>query len=217
MLLENLNSILAETRKHQATLVAVSKTRTPNEILQVYQKGIRDFGENYAAELVAKQPQLPPDIKWHFIGHLQTNKVKLIAPFVYLIHSVDSLRLLLELEKQGAKLNRKLTCLLQVRIAKEETKSGIKPESLLDFVHEVSKTQWDHLQIVGLMGMASLTGDEHTIRSEFKTLKRLFEESKKLWPGMNILSMGMTSDYLIALDEGSNMIRIGSAIFGERQ
>lgn len=214
---KNLKTILAEAEKHQATLVAVSKTKSMDEIRQVYDKGIRHFGENYADELIVKQQQLPGDIHWHFIGHLQTNKAKLIAPFVYLIHSVDSLRLLNELEKQGAKNNRVIKCLLQVHIAQEESKYGIKPEGLMDFIHESLKTERKHVQIDGLMGMATLTGDEHIIRHEFRQLKLLFEEAKKLLPHISILSMGMTSDYLIALEEGSTMIRIGSAIFGERQ
>lgn len=217
MLEENLKSILAEAEKRHAILVAVSKTKSMEEIRQVYDKGIRHFGENYADELVSKQQQLPDDICWHFIGHLQTNKARLIAPFVYLIHSVDSIRLLDELEKQGAKNNRVIKCLLQVHIAREESKYGIKPDSLMDFIHESLKTERKHVQIEGLMGMATLTGDERIIRTEFKQLKSLFEDSKKHLPHISILSMGMTSDYLIALEEGSTMIRIGSAIFGERQ
>lgn len=216
MLEENLKAIRDKAEKHQAILVAVSKTKSIDEIRQVYDKGIRHFGENYADELVVKQQQLPKDIHWHFIGHLQTNKAKRIAPFVYLIHSVDSLRLLNELEKQGAKNNRIIKCLLQVHIAKEESKSGIKPDGLMDFIHESLKTERMHVRIEGLMGMATLTGDERIIRNEFRQLKSLFEEAKKLLPPVSILSMGMTSDYLIALEEGSTMIRIGSAIFGER-
>lgn len=217
MLEENLKTISAIAHKQKATLVAVSKTKSIDEIRQVYDKGIRHFGENYADELIVKQQQLPDDIHWHFIGHLQTNKAKLIAPFVYLIHSVDSLRLLNELEKQGAKYSRVLKCLLQVHIAQEESKFGIKPDVLPDFIHESLKTEHKHVQIDGLMGMATLTVDEHIIRHEFRQLKSLFEEAKKLLPHISILSMGMTSDYLIALEEGSTMIRIGSAIFGERQ
>lgn len=216
MLEENLKTISAEAEKHQAVLVAVSKTKSMDEILQVYDKGIRHFGENYADELVAKHIRLPDDIFWHFIGHLQSNKAKLIAPFVYLIHSVDSIRLLNELEKQGTKYNRVIKCLLQVHIAKEESKFGIKPEKLMDFIHESLKTKRRHVLIDGLMGMATLTGDEQIIRNEFRQLKLLFEEAKQLLPHISILSMGMTSDYTIALEEGSTMIRIGSAIFGER-
>lgn len=216
MLEENLKIIIAEAEKYNATLVAVSKTKTVDEILKVYEKGIRHFGENYTDELVGKHHLLPDDIRWHFIGHLQTNKAKRIAPFVYLIHSVDSMRLLNELEKQGAKLHRKINCLLQVHVAQEKSKFGIKPDGLMDFIKEVLKTERSNVQIDGLMGMASLTDDEQFIRNEFKLLKSLFEEAKKLMPHISILSMGMTSDYRIALEEGSTMIRIGSAIFGER-
>jgi pyridoxal phosphate enzyme (YggS family) len=216
MLEENLNNIRAVADRYSATLVAVSKTKSVEEIKKVYDKGIRHFGENYADELIAKQKLLPSDIHWHFIGHLQTNKAKLIAPFIYLIHSVDSIRLLDELEKQGSRCNRILKCLLQVHIAREETKFGIKPADLPGFLAEVSEKQRNHVQLCGLMGMATLTDDESVIRHEFATLKKLFNESRKQWPQFTILSMGMTSDYHIALEEGSNMIRIGSAIFGSR-
>jgi pyridoxal phosphate enzyme (YggS family) len=216
MLEENLNNIRAVADRYSATLVAVSKTKSVEEIKKVYDKGIRHFGENYADELIAKQKLLPSDIHWHFIGHLQTNKAKLIAPFIYLIHSVDSIRLLDELEKQGSRCNRILKCLLQVHIAREETKFGIKPADLPGFLAEVSEKQRNHVQLCGLMGMATLTDDESVIRHEFAMLKNLFNESRKQWPQFTILSMGMTSDYHIALEEGSNMIRIGSAIFGSR-
>jgi pyridoxal phosphate enzyme (YggS family) len=216
MLEENLNNIRAVADRYSATLVAVSKTKSVEEIKKVYDKGIRHFGENYADELIAKQKLLPSDIHWHFIGHLQTNKAKLIAPFIYLIHSVDSIRLLDELEKQGSRCNRILKCLLQVHIAREETKFGIKPADLPGFLAEVSEKQRNHVQLCGLMGMATLTDDESVIRHEFAMLKKLFNESRKQWPQFTILSMGMTSDYHIALEEGSNMIRIGSAIFGSR-
>jgi pyridoxal phosphate enzyme (YggS family) len=216
MLEENLNNIRAVADRYSATLVAVSKTKSVEEIKKVYDKGIRHFGENYADELIAKQKLLPSDIHWHFIGHLQTNKAKLIAPFIYLIHSVDSIRLLDELEKQGSRSNRILKCLLQVHIAREETKFGIKPADLPGFLAEVSEKQRNHVQLCGLMGMATLTDDESVIRHEFAMLKNLFNESRKQWPQFTILSMGMTSDYHIALEEGSNMIRIGSAIFGSR-
>lgn len=216
MLEENLNNIRAVADRYSATLVAVSKTKSVEEIKKVYDKGIRHFGENYADELISKQKLLPSDIHWHFIGHLQTNKAKLIAPFIYLIHSVDSIRLLDELEKQGSRCNRILKCLLQVHIAREETKFGIKPADLPGFLAEVSEKQRNHVQLCGLMGMATLTDDESVIRHEFAMLKNLFNESRKQWPQFTILSMGMTSDYHIALEEGSNMIRIGSAIFGSR-
>jgi len=202
-----------------ARLVAVSKTHPVEKIREAYGAGQRLFGENKVQELVDKQPQLPGDIEWHLIGHLQRNKVKYIAPFVTLIHAVDSFRLLEEINKQGAKCGRTLHCLLQVYIADEETKFGLEPDEVFDLVHQVEPLT--HVRIDGLMGMASLTDDTDKIRSEFKTLKNLFEKLKAspLPPNVSMkeLSMGMSSDYEIALDEGSTLVRIGTAIFGERE
>lgn len=214
--------LIPELRPNNITLVAVSKTKPVEDIKELYDFGQRDFGENYVQELADKQAQLPGDIRWHFIGHLQSNKVKFIAPFVQLIHSVDSLKLLKEINKQALKNNRVIDCLLQVHIAQEETKFGFSEKELEDLfntnlneLHELK-----NMRIVGLMGMASLTDDMDKVRNEFKFLRILFERFSKL-PIANgklqILSMGMTSDYKIAIEEGSNMVRIGSLILGERE
>jgi PLP dependent protein len=199
-------------RLSNITLVAVSKTKPIKDILELYDLGHRDFGENYVQELVEKAEQLPKDIRWHFIGHLQTNKVKLIVPFIYLIHGVDSLKLLKEIDKQAEKNKRVIDCLLQVHIAQEETKFGFDETELFN----LELKQFSNVRIKGLMGMASLTEDMNKIRVEFKFLKTLFEKLKIQNPELAILSMGMSSDYKIAIEEGSNMVRIGSLLFGER-
>lgn len=208
-----------------ATLVAVSKTKPIEDILEAYQHGVRDFGENYVQELVDKHQSLPKDIRWHFIGHLQSNKVKYIAPFVHLIHGVDSEKLLLAIDKEGKKQNRIIECLLQVHIAQEESKFGFDADTLLDMLSKYHKaslaedTTLKHVKIVGLMGMASLTDHNPTIEAEFKTLKSIFDAAQVYQNDrckMEVLSMGMSSDYRIALANGSNMIRIGSLLFGER-
>ena len=205
---------------YNATLVAVSKTKPATDIQALYQLGQRDFGENYVQELTEKQAGLPTDIRWHFIGHLQSNKVKYIAPFVHLIHGVDDFKLLKEINKQAAKQNRVIDCLLQVHIAQEETKFGLSDEELEGVVHEVTNTTTlNSICIRGLMGMASNTDDENKIRAEFRHLKMLFDKyaavSKTNFQ-LSILSMGMSSDYVIALEEGSTMVRIGSLLFGAR-
>jgi pyridoxal phosphate enzyme (YggS family) len=211
-----------ERDEKKVVLVAVSKTKPVDAIKELYNLGHRDFGENYVQELVEKQEQLPKDIRWHFIGHLQSNKVKYIAPFVHLVHGVDSFKLLKEINKEAKKNNRTIDVLLQVHIAEEETKFGLDEKELhellhtkSDELHELAKTN-----IKGLMGMASFTDDTEKIRREFRHLKSLFDtylqpqiENSKF----EILSMGMSSDYVIAIEEGSNMVRIGSLIFGERQ
>jgi len=199
-------------RLSNITLVAVSKTKPIKDILELYDLRHRDFGENYVQELVEKAEQLPKDIRWHFIGHLQTNKVKLIVPFIYLIHGVDSLKLLKEIDKQSEKNKRVIDCLIQVHIAQEETKFGFDETELFS----LELKQFLNVRIKGLMGMASLTEDMHKIRVEFKFLKTLFEKLKIQNPELAILSMGMSSDYKIAIEEGSNMVRIGSLLFGER-
>ena len=194
------------------SLVAVSKTKPVKDILELYDLGHRDFGENYVQELVEKAEQLPKDIRWHFIGHLQTNKVKSIVPFIYLIHGVDSLKLLKEIDKQAKKNNRVIDCLLQVHIAQEETKFGFDEIELLNLELKL----FSNVRIKGLMGMASLTDEVNKIRIEFKYLKNLFKKLRAQNPELSILSMGMSSDYKIAIEEGSYMVRIGSLLFGER-
>jgi hypothetical protein len=195
-------------------LVAVSKTKPAEDIKELYDLGQRDFGENYVQELVDKQAQLPSDIRWHFIGHLQSNKVKYISPFVHLIHGVDSLRLLKEIDRQASRSDRVISCLLQVFIAREETKFGLDEQELADImnVHRELK----NVQVTGLMGMASFTEDPEKIRSEFHMLRSLFDRYFGAAAAPAILSMGMSGDYKIAMQEGSNMVRIGSLLFGKR-
>ena len=203
-------------------LVAVSKTKPSEAIRALYDLGQRDFGENYVQELVDKQSLLPSDIRWHFIGHLQSNKVKFIAGFVHLIHGVDSLRLLQEIHKQAARRNRVIACLLQVHIAREESKFGLDATELDEIIQAVRATPQDftHIRIRGLMGMASFTEDEGKVREEFKGLKALFDEhfgKAQASPDQHfLLSMGMSGDYRTAVREGSNMVRIGSLLFGKR-
>ncbi len=207
-----------ELRKKNVNLVAVSKTKSAEEILKLYSLGQRDFGENYVQELAEKYEQLPKDIQWHFIGHLQSNKVKYIAPFVSLIHSVDSLKLLKEIEKQGKKNDRVVDCLLQVHIAKEETKFGMNEEELEELAG-TNLSAYKNIRVLGMMGMASFTDDVKKVRSEFKFLKSLFDKYSKQSNDnfeFSILSMGMSADYQVAIEEGSNMVRIGSLLFGER-
>jgi hypothetical protein len=209
---EKYQQINEELRLSKITLVAVSKTKPVEDILELYDLGHRDFGENYVQELVEKAERLPKDIRWHFIGHLQSNKVKLITPFIYLIHGVDSLKLLKEIDKQAEKSKRHIDCLLQVHIAQEETKFGFDENEL--FALEIG--QFTNVKIKGLMGMASLTENVNKIRTEFKHLKTIYKKLSTLTPQLSILSMGMSADYKIAIEEGSNMVRIGSLLFGER-
>ncbi len=201
------------------TLVAVSKFHPVEALQEAYQAGQRVFGESRALELVAKQHVLPKDIEWHFIGPLQSNKVKEIAPFISLIHSVDSLKLLKEIDKQAAKNERIIRVLLEIHVAAEETKHGFTPDECRDLVHHLPDLP--HVQICGIMGMATLTDDETQIRKEFHTLHALFTELKESVfsqsEAFSILSMGMTHDYKLAIEEGSNMIRVGTYIFGERE
>jgi pyridoxal phosphate enzyme (YggS family) len=202
------------------TLVAVSKTKPVSAIQELYALGHRDFGENYVQELVEKQPQLPADIRWHFIGHLQTNKVKYIAPFVQLIQGVDSEKLLREINKQGAKLGRVINVLLQVHIAAEETKFGFNAAELESLIESEALSSLTNVNIQGLMGMASFTNDEMQVRTELQSLKSLFDKhAKKQLPNCNmkVLSMGMSGDYELAIACGSNMVRIGSLLFGARK
>jgi hypothetical protein len=213
--------IIQELNPKNIQLVAVSKIRSPEEILEYYNDGQRDFGENYVQELVDKQTQLPPDIRWHFIGHLQSNKVKYIAPFVHLIHGVDSLKLLKEISKQGAKIKRVIHCLLQIHIAEEQTKFGFNEEELLNTIAEIKHKpmEFAYVRVDGLMGMATFTDDEEKVRGEFKYMKYLFDKYKKEEMEncqFTVLSMGMSDDYKWAIEEGSTMVRIGSLLFGRR-
>jgi PLP dependent protein len=224
---ETYEQLIARLSAKNVTLVAVSKTKPVEDVLELYELGHRDFGENYVQELVSKAERLPKDIHWHFIGHLQRNKVKHIAPFVHLIHGVDSFKLLDEINNQGTKQNRVIDCLLQVHIAIEETKFGFDPEEINPFVDTVSKYQMlnqaNNIRLRGLMGMASFTENMDKVRAEFKRLKRGYDEllatrndNLRTNFKLDILSMGMSSDYKVAIEEGSNMVRIGSLIFGER-
>lgn len=205
--------IIEELRPGNITLVTVSKTKPVEDILELYNIGHRDFGENYVQELVEKADQLPKDIRWHYIGHLQSNKVKYIAPFVHLIHGVDSEKLLKEIDKQAEKNKRMINCLFQVHIAAEETKFGLDEEELTN----VLMCKFANVQICGLMGMASFTDDLDKVRIEFKNLKRIFDKLLTPDSRLTTLSMGMSFDYKIAIQEGSNMVRIGSLLFGERK
>ena len=194
------------------TLVAVSKTK-PNElILEAYESGQRDFGENYVQELVEKQKELPADIHWHFIGHLQTNKVKQIIPFAHLIHGVDSVKLLKEINKESAKIGKVTSCLLQIYIADEETKFGLDEQECRALLKSEEFSQLKNIKLEGFMGMASNTDDEEKISSEFRKIVALRNE----FPQYKVLSFGMSGDYQLAIKEGSTMIRVGSLIFGER-
>lgn len=199
------------------TLVAVSKTKPIADIAALYALGQRDFGENYVQELTEKQGQLPQDIRWHFIGHLQSNKVKYIAPFVHLIHGVDSLKLLKEVNKQAAKHQRVIDVLLQMHIAQEETKFGLDEKELVQLLEAISHEPLPNVRICGLMGMASFSDNTSLVRSELKGLKAIYDQYANRAPvEMTILSMGMSGDYDIAVEEGSTMVRIGSLLFGSR-
>ena len=213
---EAYQSIKAELASRNVTLVAVSKTKPIEDIRELYSIGHRDFGENYVQELVEKAEQLPTDIRWHFIGHLQTNKVRYIAPFVQLIQGVDSLKLLREINKQAEKSGRVIECLLQVYIAKEETKFGLDEAELITLLSDWKNLEMKNVRIVGLMGMASFTENMDVVRKEFKSLKSLFDRVNSAPAKLSILSMGMSSDYKIAIEEGSTLVRIGSLLFGER-
>jgi pyridoxal phosphate enzyme (YggS family) len=212
-IVENIQFIEKEIEGKGVTLVAVSKTKPVEMLMEAYNAGFKRFGENYVQELVDKYQQMPKDIEWHFIGHLQSNKVKYIAPFVSLIHSVDSLKLLQEINKQATKNNRVIDCLLQIYIAEEDTKSGMTEEECLEILKAETLP---NVRIVGLMGMTTLTDDEVQIRKEFKKLCEFFKELRTQNFQLSTLSMGMSGDYAIAIEEGSTMIRVGSKIFGGR-
>lgn len=215
--IEVYKGLINELNEKNVTLVAVSKTKPIEDIRELYDLGQRDFGENYVQELIDKQAVLPPDIRWHFIGHLQSNKVKYIAPFVALIHGVDSFRLLQEINKQAKKNNRVIDCLLQVHIAKEDTKFGMDEAELNDALASYASGQIQYVRIKGLMGMASFTDNIQQVRVEFAFLKSIFDKYKALTNAtFQTLSMGMSGDYTIAIEEGSTMVRIGSLLFGAR-
>ena len=218
---ENLLQIKSQLPKHVA-LVAVSKTKPVADLMEAYNAGQRVFGENYVQELVEKHEALPKDIQWHFIGHLQSRKVKLLAPFVSLIHGVDSLKLLHEINKEAKKNNRIIDCLLQIYIAKEESKFGFDEEELDEMLKHVQhdKENYQNIRIVGLMGMATFTDNQDQIKREFQNLKTIFEKVSKLKTDncqLNTISMGMSGDYQLAIECGSTMVRIGSSIFGNRK
>lgn len=221
-LVDSYKKIQKELSGHHVTLVAVTKTKPFADILEAYEAGHRDFGENYVQELLDKYEALPKDIRWHFIGHLQSNKVKYIAPFVHLIHAVDSEKLLLEINKQGMKTGRKIPCLLQIHISAEETKFGLDSSELESIISKMTSNQkvFDHVSVKGLMGMASFTEDNDLIITEFTKLKKLFDNCNNrlsiIHYPLSILSMGMSSDYRFAIEAGSTMVRIGSLLFGSR-
>ena len=210
--------IIPDLAKHKVQLIAVSKTKPVQDILDLYQLGQKDFGENYVQELVDKTAVLPQDIHWHFIGHLQSNKVKYIAPFVYLIHGVDSEKLLIEINKQAKKNNRVIDVLLQVHIALEETKFGFDELSLLEFIQSNRLKEYANIRLRGLMGMASLSNDSLLVEAEFVHLKNIYHKAQTILntTHFNQLSMGMSSDYKLAIEQGSTMVRIGSLLFGAR-
>lgn len=216
---EQYKEIIQELEAKDVTLVAVSKTKPVEDIKELYDLGHRDFGENYVQELVDKEAQLPKDIRWHFIGHLQSNKVKYIAPFIHMVHGVDSLKLLTEINKQAAKNNHVIDVLLQIHIAQEETKFGLNEEELNLIISAFENLKMTNVRICGLMGMASLTEDMSKVKAEFQYLKTIFDKHAKPQTTnykLQTLSMGMSSDYKIAIEEGSTMVRIGSLLFGER-
>jgi PLP dependent protein len=216
----NLSEIKSELSS-EVELVVVSKTYAPDAIMEAYAFGHRHFGENKIQELCAKQEVLPKDIKWHLIGHVQTNKVKYVAPFVHLIHAVDSLKLLNEVDKRAAQNERVISCLLQVHIADEEDKFGFNASELIDLFSNNAFSRYKNISIRGLMGMATFSDDSKKVKAEFEVLKRLYDQLAECGEGttnihFETLSMGMSGDYKLALESGSNMIRVGSAIFGKR-
>lgn len=220
----SIQSNIQELRQHipsDVKLVCVSKFHPAETVMEAYDAGERIFGESRVQELVQKQPELPADIQWHFIGHLQTNKIKFIVPFVKLIHGVDSLKVLNEINKQAEKAAKKTACLLQVHIADEETKFGFSEEELIDLISGNELQNLHNVQIAGLMGMATFTENENQVRKEFRSLKILFDKIKSEYfsndEAFCELSMGMSQDYQLAIEEGSTMIRIGTSIFGERE
>ena len=198
------------------TCVAVSKTKPVGDIEKIYNLGHKEFGENKVQELLEKYDKLPKDIKWHMIGHLQTNKIKKVIPIISLIHSVDSLKLLKKINNEAIKINKVISCLLQINISNENNKYGFTIDQIREIFNNEVLKDFKFIRIKGLMGMASFTENENQIRIEFKNLKKIFDELKIKNPELKIISMGMSGDYKVAIEEGSNMIRIGSKIFGKR-
>jgi pyridoxal phosphate enzyme (YggS family) len=216
----NLEQVKKSFQNPNCKLVAVSKTKPLADLQAAYAAGIRDFGENKVQEIQTKQPEMPADTRWHMIGHLQSNKIKYIAPFIHLIHGVDSFKLLVEIDKHGKKIDRPIPVLLQIHIATEESKFGFDRDELEVLLSSPEFNNLTHVQIQGLMGMASFTENQEQIRTEFGGLKQLYEDLKKRalpsFVNLQELSMGMSGDYIIAQEEGSTMVRIGSSIFGAR-
>lgn len=217
---ENIKNFLANEIPSRVKLIAVSKTKPAETILEAYRSGHKVYGENKVQELVAKYEELPKDIEWHMIGHMQSNKVKYIAPFVSLIHGVDTFKLLKVINKEGRKNQRKLDCLLQFHIAKEETKFGLDLDEATEFLKSEEFKKLEYVNICGVMGMATFTENEAAIRAEFKELVHIFNELKKTFfsdsKDFKEISMGMSNDYKIAIEEGATMVRIGSILFGAR-
>ncbi len=216
---ENLLKIIQELPEH-VKLVAVSKTKPDEMVMDVYNSGHRRFGENKVQDLATKQPRLPTDIQWHYIGHLQTNKVKFLAPFVSMVESVDRLKVLVEIDKQAEKVNRIIPCLLQFHIAEEDTKFGLDMDEARELLESDAYGKMKNIRLAGVMGMATYTDDEDQIRREFRSLREIFKQLKVMYfaedDDFKEISMGMSGDYKIAVEEGSTMVRIGSSIFGAR-
>jgi PLP dependent protein len=214
MSVKNQISIINDEIKDKAELIAVSKTRSIEEIIEAYDQGQKKFGENRVNELAEKYDNLPKDIEWHMIGHLQKNKVKYISKFISLIHSLDRLSLAKEIDKNAKKENRSIDCLIQIKISNDESKYGLNPKLLDSFYIDLK--QFENINIVGLMAMATFTKDQNLIDQEFREMESLFKKMKTIYPNFKILSIGMSDDYLLAISNGSNMIRVGSKIFGKR-
>ena len=214
MSVKNQISIINDEIKDKAELIAVSKTRSIEEIIEAYDQGQKKFGENRVNELAEKYDNLPKDIEWHMIGHLQKNKVKYISKFISLIHSLDRLSLAKEIDKNAKKENRSIDCLIQIKISNDESKYGLNPKLLDSFYIDLK--QFKNINIVGLMAMATFTKDQNLIDQEFREMESLFKKMKTIYPNFKILSIGMSEDYLLAISNGSNMIRVGSKIFGKR-
>lgn len=212
---ENLQNIKSALPEH-VTLVAVSKTKPVSDLMEAYHSGQRIFGENKIQEMVEKHEQMPKDIHWHMIGHVQRNKVKYMAPFVSLIHGIENFKVLQEVEKQAAKHNRVIDCLLQIKIAEENSKFGMSANEAKTILTSDTFKYLKHINVIGVMGMATLTDNQDQIQTEFKRLRNTFNDLKLIKPNLEIISMGMSGDYELAITCGSNMVRIGSSIFGER-